>query len=104
MKARPTFLTRLRRLVDVGDLARSYRLTFNLSRASQMVLTDLCEFCRGREAPCVPGDAMMTGVLIGRQEVWHRIRNFLDLTDEQLVAMLAGRQLVPPETHSQHEQ
>jgi hypothetical protein len=60
-------------------LSAAYRRVFGAPSA-EVVLGDLGDFCRAREAPFVAGDAMATGVLIGRQEVFHRIARYLNPT------------------------
>jgi hypothetical protein len=59
-------------------LSAAYRRVFAAPDAAT-VLADLGDFCRARSAPFVAGDAMATGVLIGRQEVFHRIARYLNL-------------------------
>jgi len=66
------------------DCKRAYQLAFG-SAAGEAVLTDLTPFCRARETCVVPGDRDKTFVLEGRREVFLRIRDYLDLTPEQLV-------------------
>jgi hypothetical protein len=66
------------------DCKRAYQLAFN-TPAGQAVLLDLMPFCRARETCVVPGDRDRTYVLEGRREVYLRIRDYLDLTPEQLV-------------------
>jgi hypothetical protein len=51
------------------------------------VLADLAPFCRAKEPCGVPGDHDKTWGLIGRNEVWLRINQYLELTPEQLVAI-----------------
>lgn len=74
------------RLLDrLGNrrLSAAYRRVFGAPSA-EVVLADLGDFCRARSAPFVTGDAIATGVLIGRQEVFHRIARYLNLTEEYL--------------------
>lgn len=66
------------------DCKRAYQLVFN-TPAGEAVLADLSPFCRARETCVVPGDSDRTYVLEGRREVYLRIRDYLDLTAEQLV-------------------
>jgi hypothetical protein len=68
------------------DCKRAYQLAFN-TPAGQAVLTDLTPFCRVRETCVVPGDRDRTYVLEGRREVFLRIREYLDLTPEELVRL-----------------
>lgn len=66
------------------DCKRAYQLAFN-TPAGEAVLLDLTPFCRAKETCVVPGDRDRTYVLEGRREVYLRIRDYLDLTPEQLV-------------------
>jgi len=68
------------------DRKRAYQLVFGESPASIAVLEDLTTFCRGRETCLIPGDHDKTYALLGRNEVFHRIRDHLELSPEQLLA------------------
>jgi hypothetical protein len=68
------------------DRKRAYTLVFGESPASLAVLDDLTVFCRGRETCLIPGDHDRTYALLGRNEVFHRIRDHLELSPEQLLA------------------
>lgn len=67
-----------------SDAKRAYQLAFN-APGGEAVLMDLTSFCRARESCVVPGDRDRTYLLEGRREVYLRIRDYLDLTPEQLV-------------------
>jgi hypothetical protein len=67
-----------------SDCKRAYQLVF-ATPAGQAVLVDLEPFCRAKESCVVPGKTDLTNVLEGRREVYLRIRDYLDLTAEQLV-------------------
>lgn len=71
-------------------LAAAYRRVFD-GPAADEVLADLADFCRAREAPFVPGDPMATGVLIGRQEAFHRIARYLNLPEDAVWELLSGQ-------------
>jgi len=77
-------LTREEAIQVWTDCKRAYQLAFN-TPAGEAVLIDLMPFCRARETCVVPGDRDRTYVLEGRREVYLRIRDYLDLTPEQLV-------------------
>lgn len=62
---------------------QAYNRTFEGVYAIR-VLEDLAMFCRANSAPYVPGDANASHVLIGRQEVWHRINQHLNLSPDEL--------------------
>jgi hypothetical protein len=66
------------------DCKRAYQLAFN-TPAGEAVLADLTPFCRAKETCIVPGDRDRTYVLEGRREVFLRIRDYLEMTPEQLV-------------------
>lgn len=68
------------------DRKRAYQLVFGDSPASLAVLEDLTAFCRGRETCMIPGDRDRTYALLGRNEVFHRIRDHLELSPEELMA------------------
>lgn len=67
-----------------ADCKRAYQLAFN-NPAGEAVLLDLKPFCRVNETCVVLGNRDATYVLEGRREVYLRIRDYLDLTPEQLV-------------------
>jgi len=69
-----------------GEQKTAYQLAFG-SGGGSAVLEDLSIFCRGRETCVVPGDRDRTFVLEGRREVYLRIRDYLDRTPEELVAL-----------------
>jgi hypothetical protein len=50
---------------------------------AQMVLEDLAKFCRAHEST-FHADPRMHAVLEGRREVWLRIQQHLELSDETL--------------------
>lgn len=74
------------------DRKKAYMLAFR-SPAGQIVLKDLIMFCRGAETPAVPGDRDKTMLLLGRHEVFIRIQQHLNLSDEELFALYAGKSI-----------
>lgn len=69
---------------------RAYQLTFQLNQPANIaVLEDLAKFCRAQEST-FHADPRIAANLDGRREVWLRITNHLNLTEEQLVALYAG--------------
>ncbi len=73
---------------------RAYELTFNKRDPHvQAVLMDLAVFCRANESVWHE-DQRKTDVLIGRNEVWQRIQNHLNLTPAQLARLYSGQQLI----------
>ncbi len=70
---------------------RAYQLTFQINQPANVeVLQDLAIFCRATETCGVPGDHDRTWALIGRNEVWQRIQQNLNLTEDQLFALYSG--------------
>lgn len=70
----------------------AYKFTFSLTNpAAVQVLEDLTKFCRGAESAAVPGDHDRTMMLLGRQEVFLRIQQHLNLTPEQLFELYTGK-------------
>lgn len=81
----------------VYDYIRSrrgdYQLTFpRNSPSAQRVLQDLAKFCRANDT-VYHEDQRLTDVLIGRQEVFRRIQNHLNLSSEDLYRLATGKQL-----------
>lgn len=73
-----------RALDYLGFRKQSYLAVFNpASEATRYVLEDLARFCRAHRTT-VGKTPEQTLVLEGRREVWLRIQNHLNLTDEQL--------------------
>lgn len=70
---------------------RNYQLCFG-APGGQAVLEDLARFCRANES-CFHADPRVHAVLEGRREVFLRVSQHLNLTAEQLFALLDGRQL-----------
>ena len=73
----------------IGFRKKVYRVTF-ISPAGKAVLADLAKFCHVRAAPFHP-DERRNDILIGRQEVFWRIANFLHLPEEEVYNLLDGR-------------
>jgi len=92
-------LTRLGRLLNPRLLIRGYKLTFGSPVARQHVLPDLAEFCGANDPAPRNDDLFMQGRAAGRRDVWLRIQNFLHLTDDELMALYAGR----PTMRREHE-
>lgn len=62
---------------------RAYQLTFG-AVPGQEVLDDLERYCRAYMDCVVPGDRDRTFVLLGQRNVFLRIKQFMELTPEQL--------------------
>ncbi len=62
----------------------AYRRTFDVDNQDvQAILKDLAKFCRGYESTFDP-DPRIHALLEGRKEVWTRIQQHLQLSDEDL--------------------
>jgi len=66
---------------------QAYTQTF-ASPVAKVVLSDLAYFCRAAESTFDP-DPRVHALLEGRREVWLRIVQHLNLTNEQLFGILA---------------
>ncbi len=66
---------------------RAYASTFR-GPVAEVVLKDLARFCRANQTPYHP-DHRMNDILLGRHEVWMRIQQHLQLTDDELWALIA---------------
>lgn len=65
---------------------RAYQLCFT-TPAGQMVLADLAKFCRATTT-CYDPDPRKHAALEGRRDVFLRIANHMNLTPEQLYALV----------------
>ena len=68
--------------------AYRYKRAF-LNPNGHRVLTDLARFCRA-EKSTFHVDPYMAARLDGRREVWLRIKDHLQLTDDQLIKIYGG--------------
>jgi len=75
---------------SLGKRIRAYSACF---AGATEVLEDLAKFCRANES-CFHEDPRVHAALEGRREVWLRIQQHLNLTDEQLFALYAPPKLV----------
>lgn len=68
--------------------AQAYRAAFE-GPGGKLVLADLARFCRATQSTFHP-DQRMSDVLVGRQEVWLRLQEHLQLTDDELWELRKG--------------
>lgn len=74
------------------QLLRAYKLAFG-SPAGEAVLEDLAQFCRAHATcatapgPGKPIDVQRTFMVLGRNEVWHRIQRFIAMTPGEAEAL-----------------
>lgn len=71
--------------------ASAYRRTFD-GPVAEVVLADLAKFCRANTSTFHP-DSRAHAVAEGRREVWLRIQTHLQMSDDELWALL-GREHV----------
>ena len=75
----------------IRNRKRCYQLTFQLNQPANVeVLEDLARFCRAKESCAIPGDHDRTMLLLGRQEVWLRLQQHLQLPPEVLFSLYNG--------------
>ena len=84
--------------VYIRNRATAYKLTFQpMQPANVIVMEDLAKFCRAFESCVIPGDHDRTLLLEGRREVWLRIAQHLNLSDDTLYALYMGNTAQPKE-------
>lgn len=87
----------------IGRRRTAYVKTFTSTAFGDEVLRDLAVFCRANQT-CFNPDPRIHAVAEGRREVWLRIQNHLNLTEEQLFALTAPQNIQRPNPqHSQEE-
>jgi hypothetical protein len=78
-------ITAIKRLIS--DRALAYRRTFDIKNPSaKIVILDLAKFCRAHQST-FHEDSRIHAALEGRKEVWLRIQEHLNLTDEELMEL-----------------
>ncbi len=84
-------LSRLGIWTHIPDLKEAFKVTFRNPTASHYVLPDFAEFCYANEA--IPGnlDAFNMGRWHGRNDVWLRLQEYLNLTNEEIFDIRRGR-------------
>ena len=71
----------------------AYRMVFSRDNVfTEEVLRDLAWFCRAHQ-PTYHADARVHAELEGRREVWLRIQNHLQFTDEELWKLYGRKDL-----------
>lgn len=76
-------------LAYFAEWKAAYQLQFQ--KGDSPAIADLAKFCHERETCFVKGDRDQSLVMEGRRQAILRIRNFLELTPEQLVNLHATR-------------
>lgn len=74
----------------------------------QEMLMDLAAYCRGGQSPAPetdkePFDKDRILLLLGRQQVWLRIANHLNLQPSQLYALYSRRSFIVEPVNESHE-
>ena len=67
----------------IRNRKRAYHQTFPKNLSTEAVLADLAQFCRGGKSTFDP-DPRVHALLEGRREVWLRIADHLNMTEEEL--------------------
>lgn len=75
--------------IALGERRYAYRKTFQ-GPLAEVVLKDLARFCRGHEST-FHADPRAHALAEGRREVWLRISQHLQLNEQQLWELYAGR-------------
>lgn len=88
------FVTRLGRRFRIGDMAKAYQLTFRTPPGTLYVLPDLLSYTGAIDPAPRSGDPFIQGRAAGRRDVWLHIQEYLNLTDEELFDLYAGRQIL----------
>lgn len=90
-------MTAAEALAFYSEWKTAYQLAFG--KGDNPAFADLAAFCFERKTCVVPGDRDQSFVLEGRREVILRIRNFLDLTPEELVNLYTTRPATGATSH-----
>lgn len=72
------------RAIDlIRNRKQAYLQTFKQNLATETVISDLAQFCRGSKSTFDP-DPRIHALLEGRREVWLRIADHLNMTEDEL--------------------
>lgn len=77
----------------LAERRTDYVRTFNTPHGA-LVLEDLAKFCRAHETT-FHADPRIHAVLEGRREVWLRIQQHLNLSDDQLWGIFGASRFIP---------
>lgn len=75
--------------VALGERRHAYRMTFK-GPLADVVLKDLARFCRAHQST-FHDDPRAHAVAEGRREVWLRLSHHLQLSEDELWELYAGR-------------
>ena len=73
-------------LAYFSEVKRAFHAAFNIAPHGGIVMEDLSLYCHEKRT-CFHTDDAIRNVLEGRRQVMLRIREFLELSPEQLVAL-----------------
>lgn len=77
---------------DMREVSKAYRMVFNSPGAKSFVVPDIMEFCGvGLPLPLDPAKAQRVA---GKQDVWNRIQQHLNLTEAEMYAIQQGHPIV----------
>lgn len=74
---------------DVAETSKAYKQVFR-SPSGAFVFNDLAQFCRAYQ-PTFDKDPRLSAVLEGRREVILRIMQYMELSDQELIDLAAGK-------------
>ena len=80
----------------------AYRGLFR-GRHAPVVLADLAKFCRATETTYHENERL-SGVLEGRREVWLRIQNHLNMSQDELYKLTTGQPAQPRRARTDSEE
>jgi hypothetical protein len=83
------------RAYNLPDRWKAYNLTFR-TPSGEIALADLLAFCGVADEAPQNGDSFMQGRAVGRRDVGLRILEHLNLSYEELYAVIQGRSILKP--------
>ena len=90
------FRSRLGHLYSLSERKKAYQLTFCAPPGKMFVLPDLVEFCRASEPSPLESDLFIQGRAAGRRDVFLRIQQHLNLTEDELFCLYSGKSILNP--------
>ena len=90
-------LGRFGRRIDLENQVIAYRKVFGSIMAKETVLPDLAEFCGAVYPAPIESDLFKQGRAAGRRDVWLRLQNHLNLSEQEVYALLKGNPIITEE-------
>lgn len=90
-------LSRLGRAIDFKGLWSAYNTVFRTPAGLDYVLPDLLEFSGANEPAPRDGTEFQRGREAGRRDMWLRIQEYVQLTEEERWAVWQGRASMRPQ-------